>query len=136
MLTTTEVIEKIHAHGQEIANDSLVKVTPKVGVPVAQGDINLWLLPKLPDGCIEAIADAQLAPGTTRGSRHCVRKEDLGHVKFFRLKAPNPLQGPILVFNKPTIIEHPEHGDHQWPACIVAVTYQRRHAEEVRRVQD
>lgn len=136
MLTATEVIEQIHAHGQEIANDSLVKVTPEIGVPVAQGDINLWLLPKLPDRVIEAVPDAQLAPGTTRGSRHCIRLSDMGHVKFYRLSNPNPLQGPILVFEKEATIEHPEHGDQLWPAGIVAVTYQRRHADEVRRAQD
>jgi hypothetical protein len=33
-------------------------------------------------------------------------------------------------------IEHPEHGDRIWPAGIVAVTYQRRHAIELKRSQD
>ena len=136
MLSVQEAIEQIHSHGAKIANDSLRIIEPIVGIPVAQGDINLWMLLDLPEGCVETIADPQLAPGSTRGSRHCIKKEDLQHVKFFKLKNPNPLQGPILVFEKPTIIEHPEHGDHQWPVCIVAVTYQRRHSEEIRRVQD
>jgi hypothetical protein len=60
----------------------------------------------------------------------------MAHVKFYRLANPNPLQGPILVFERETTIEHPEHGDQLWPAGVVAVTYQRRHAEEIRRSQD
>jgi hypothetical protein len=106
------------------------------GTPVAQGDINLWLLPKLPESAIQAFSGRQLAPGTTRGSRHCIKAEDMNAVEFYRLPDPNPLQGPILVFTRSITIEHPEHGDQIWPAGIVAVTYQRRHAIELKRSQD
>ena len=41
-----------------------------------------------------------------------------------------------MVFDKETTIEHPEHGNQIWPAGIVAVTYQRRHAAEIKRSQD
>lgn len=136
-LQPTQVIEQIHTHGQSIANDSTVTVSPVVGVPVAQGDINLWLLPKLPDGVMEAAPNCQLAPGTTRGSRHCIKQSDMAHVKFYRLSNPNPLQSGIMVFEKETTIEHPEHGNQIWSdGSIVAVTYQRRHAIEVKRSQD
>lgn len=134
MKTVIETIQEIHAF--KVADDSLKVIEPVVGVPVAQGDINLWLLPKLPEEVIEASPDPQLAPGTTRGSRHCVRQADMDHVKFYRLINPNPLQGPILVFENETTIEHPEHGDQLWPAGVIAITYQRRHAEEIRRSQD
>jgi len=136
MKTVIETIQEIHDFGNKVADDSLKVIAPIVGVPVAQGDINLWLLPKLPDGVVEALPDPQLAPGTTRGSRHCIRQSDMKHTKFYGLANPNPLQGPILVFEKETTIEHPEHGDQLWPAGVVAVTYQRRHAEEIRRSQD
>jgi hypothetical protein len=136
MKTVTETIQEIHAYGTKVADDSLKVIEPIVGIPVAQGDINLWLLPKLPDGAVESLSDPQLAPGTTRGSRHCIRQSDLAHVRFYRLSNPNLLQGPILIFKKETVIEHPEHGDQLWPAGIVAVTYQRRYAEEIRRSQD
>lgn len=135
-MQVTTIIEEIHAHGKSIANDSIVRVTPEIGVPVAQGDINLWLLSKLPDNAIETVPNRQLAPGTTRGSRHCIKAEDIPYVKFYRLANPNPLQGGIMVFDREVTIEHPEHGDQVWPAGIVAVTYQRRHAAELKRSQD
>jgi hypothetical protein len=94
------------------------------------------LLPKLPDGVVPIAPNHQLAPGSTRGSRHCIRHADMPHVQFYGWLNANPLEGPILVFEKETMIEHPEHGDQLWPPCIVAITYQRRHAEEVRRVTD
>lgn len=136
-LTPIQVIKEIHSHGHQIADDSAVQINPTTGGPVAQGDINLWLLPKLPDNAIESEPNCQLAPGATRGSRHCIKRSDMPHVKFYRLVKPNPLQGGVMVFEKETTIEHPEHGDQVWPAnSIVAVTYQRRHAIEVRRTQD
>lgn len=136
ILTPVQAIEKIHAHGQQIADDRTVRVNPTIGIPVAQGDINLWLLPNLPDNAIEADPNCQLAPGTTRGSRHCIAQSDMPHVKFYRLTDPNPLQGGIMVFDREVTIEHPEHGNQIWPAGIIAVTYQRRHAAEVKRSQD
>lgn len=135
-MQATTIIKQIHEHGLSIADDSTVRVHPVIGVPVAQGDINLWLLPELPSGVIEAAPNRQLAPGTTRGSRHCIADKDMNHVKFYRLPNPNPLQGGIMVFDKETTIEHPEHGNQIWPAGIVAVTYQRRHAAEIKRSQD
>lgn len=135
-LQPTQVIKEIHSHGQQIADDRTVRINPTIGVPVAQGDINLWLLPRLPDGAIEAAPNGQLAPGTTRGSRHCIAQSDMPHVQFYRLPNPNPLQGGIMIFDKEVTIEHPEHGDQIWPAGIVGVTYQRRHAIEVKRSQD
>lgn len=135
-MQSTRVINEIHAHGKAIANDSIVRVNPEIGVPVAQGDINLWLLPKLPDGAIEAYPDRQLAPGTTKGSRHCIKTSDMNSVKFYKLVNSNPLQGGVMIFSREVTIEHPEHGDQIWPAGIVAVTYQRRHAIEIKRSQD
>jgi hypothetical protein len=135
-MQATTIIKEIHAHGLSIADDSTVRVDPEIGIPVAQGDINLWLLPELPANVIEAAPDRQLAPGTTRGSRHCIKQFDMQHVKFYRLPKPNPLQGGIMVFEQETTIEHPEHGDQIWPTGIVAVTYQRRHAAEIKRSQD
>lgn len=136
-MQAVEVLKEIHAHGQEIADDSTKRINPIVGVPIAQGDVNFWLLPKVPDAAIAAKPISQLAPGNTRGSRHCIRQKDMAHVRFFRLPNPNPLQGLILCFDEETTIEHPEHGDHIYPkGAIVAVTFQRRYADELRRIED
>lgn len=131
-------ISQLLAHGQENADDSLKKIPAnlKPGTFASQGDVNFIILEKLPLGCVQVPVVAQLAPGTTRGSRHCIKQSDLHKVKAYRLPNPNPIQGPILEFLEEVTIEHPEHGDQLWPPCIVAVTYQRKHAEELRRVQD
>jgi hypothetical protein len=135
-MQATSIIQQIHQHGKSVADDTTRVIDPTIGIPVAQGDINLWSLPTLPSNAIETAPNCQLAPGTTRGSRHCIKQSDMPHVKFYRLPQPNSLQGGIMVFDRSITIEHPEHGDHIWPAGIVAVTYQRRHAAEVKRSQD
>ncbi len=137
MKTATEIINQIQSYGEQTANDSTIRIVPEVGKYAAQGDVNFIFLPKVPKGAVSAEPVIQLAPGNSKGSRHCIRLADINHVQFFKLPNPNPLQGPILVFNEETMIEHPEHGNHVYPkGSIVAVTYQRRYAEELRRVED
>lgn len=133
-----ETLSQIHEHGVRVADDSL-KVVPSdfpIGQYIPQGDINIFRLPEVPESAIPAELSAQLAPGTTRGSRHCIKSEDLSKCEFFRLSNPNALQGPIIIFREPVTIEHPEHGDQLWPAAVVAITYQRRYADEIKRIQD
>lgn len=137
MKSAIATLNQIHAYGKQSADDSTKYITPEIGKYAAQGDVNFIFLPKVPKGAVKAEPISQLAPGNTRGSRHCIRLTDMKHVQFFKLRHPNPLQGLILVFNKETTIEHPEHGDHVYPAgTIVAVTYQRRYADELRRIED
>ena len=138
MKTAIETLNLIHQHGAGVADDSL-RVIPDdfpVGQYIPQGDINIIRLAQVPEGATPAEPRAQLAPGSTRGSRHCIKAEDLFKCSFFKLPKPNPLQGPIIIFHQPVTIEHPEHGDQLWPIGVVAITYQRRHADEIRRIQD
>lgn len=136
-MEATQVLDKIQQYGQSIADSSTRKITPTVGQYIPQGDVNFVVLPQIPEGAIACKTFTQLAPGTTRGSRHCIKQSDLLSVESFRLPSPNPLQGPILKLHKSITIEHPEHGDQVWPAnTIIAVTYQRRYADEVKRIQD
>jgi hypothetical protein len=136
-LTPIQTLDQIQEHGIQTANDSLVVITdPVVGTPVAQGDLNLWWLAELPKSAVPAAVNAQLAPGTTRGSRHCIKAEDLLYVEFYRLDNATVLHGPVLKFTQPVTIEHPEHGNQLWPAGIVAITYQRLHAAELKRNAD
>lgn len=138
MKTAIETLTQIHDHGKNVADDSL-QVIPNdlpVGQYIPQGDINIIRLGNVPENAIPSEPSAQLAPGTTRGSRHCIKADDLSKCRFFKLPNPNALQGPIIVFYEPVTIEHPEHGDQVWPECVVAVTYQRRYADEVKRIQD
>lgn len=136
-MLATQVLEEIQQHGQPLTDD--IKIVPdnaEVGQYVPQGDINLIRLPELPSGVAPQQPNPQLAPGTTRGSRHCIRESDMPHVEFFGFTDARPLEGPILVFGKRTVIEHPEHKHISFPAGIWAVTYQRRHADGIRRISD
>jgi hypothetical protein len=138
MKTATAVFDEIVQHAGK-HSDGTTKHVPvlKLGEWVAQGDVNFVALSKVPDRARPTAPVSQLAPGNTRGSRHCIKREDLGKVEFFALPYPNPLQGVILKINAPIIVEHPEHGDHVWyKGAIVLVTFQRKYAEELRRIED
>lgn len=143
MSNAVAVLKKIHAHGVECAKAiaDIIVITPEMittpGAWFAQGDVNFTPLPAIPKNAIVATPVSQLASGTSRGSRHCIRVADMANVEFFAKPHPNELEGLILRFNAPTTIEHPEHKHHVYPAgAIVAVTFQRAYAEELRRSQD
>lgn len=138
MTSATEIIQKIHRHGTENACDDtyFVPIDFPIGQYLPQGDINILRLSSVPKEMVQIEPQAQLAPGTSRGSRHCIREEDLKHCTFYAFLDANPLEGPVIVFDDPVTIEHPEHRNYVWPAGIVAIGYQRRLANEIKRVQD
>lgn len=138
MQTAAEIIQQVHAHGQENACDEtfVVPTDFPVGQYLPQGDLNILRLAAVPKGMVQVEKQAQLAPGTSRGSRHCIKAEDLAHCTFYGFLDANPLEGPVIVMDAPTTIEHPEHRDYVWPAGVIAIGYQRRFADEIRRSQD
>lgn len=137
MNAATETMAKIREHGKEVADDSMREVGAlSPGDFTAQGDVMIWKLDKIPPSCIASQPVRQLAPGTTKGSRHCIRESDIPHCEFFVLSNPNALQGPIIKAKHPFVVEHPEHGDQKFPAGVWAITYQRAYAEELRAVAD
>ena len=76
----------------------------------------------------------QLAPGTSKGSRHILTTKG---VKAFKLPNESPLEGPVLCCPEGLTVEHPEHGDITMKeAGWYAVTYQRAFAEEIKRQAD
>lgn len=132
-----DVFKQIQQHAEAQKNGSERKINPVVGQYYPQGDLNFWPLSQVPETAIPAPAVAQLAPGNSRGSRHCIADSCLNLVEFYSLPNPNELQGPILRLLGLTRITHPEHGDHLYPAgTILAVTYQRRYANDLKRMQD
>ena len=137
MTTATKMMEQIRKHGKQVADDSPRTVGDLVaGDFTAQGDVMFWRLGELPSGCTPYSTVSQLAPGNTKGSRHCILEADLQHCEFYVLPNANPLQGPIIKAAKPITVEHPEHGNQTLPAGNWLVTYQRAHANELRRVAD
>jgi len=134
-MDAVKTMEAIRTHGKKVADDSQREVgSLRPGDYTAQGDVMFWFLDSLPDGCNPVPAVNQLAPGTTKGSRHCIA--DLTHCELFTRDNANVLQGPIIRASEPFTVEHPEHGNQVLPAGVWAVTYQRAHAKELRRVAD
>jgi hypothetical protein len=138
MQTAVQIIEQVHAHGKQNACDDtfIVPEDFPVGQYLPQGDLNILRLAVVPEGMVQAEKQAQLAPGTSRGSRHCIKAEDLVQCTFYAFLDANPLEGPVIALDAPITIEHPEHRDYVWPAGVVAIGYQRRLADEIRRSQD
>ena len=134
-ITAEKAYEQVASHAEKIKNDEHQTVeTCSPGDAWAQGDLLLVCLDSLPKGC-ERIAkpDAQLAPGSTQGSRHVLASSG---VTQYRLADATPLDGPILESTVPLTVTHPEHGDVTLPAGVWAVVYQRAYADKLRRVQD
>jgi hypothetical protein len=108
-----------------------------IGAYCAQGDLNIWRIEKIPYGFKPTAVKQQLAIGNTKGSRHCLREEDLANVEAYESDATNPLIGQVLVLKEDIVITHPEHKHQRWPkGFIIGITYQRQFAEELRRVVD
>ena len=108
-----------------------------VGDFARQGDVFITLIDRVPAGCtLVKKPSAQLAPGNTRGSRHCI--QSLRGVKVYQLKEPSAYDGPIIESKNEMTIDHPEHGNWILPAGCYAISYQRTEDSEgkTRRVQD
>jgi hypothetical protein len=135
-LTAEKTLKQIQRHAEKIKNDeahTLVDMTP--GDMWAQGDVGLICLAALPKGCVlEKKPSAQLAPGTTQGSRHCIT--DLSSVRLHRLADPTPLDGPIIEAPSGVTVDHPEHGSISLPPGLYGCVYQRAFSDDLRRVQD
>lgn len=135
-MKATAVMQQVLDQGKQKANaDARIVGALSHGDFVAQGDVNFWYLESIPRGCSLVKQPAkQLAPGTTKGSRH--ELQSFENCAIYQLNSPNELQGPVLEASAPITITHPEHGDITLPRGVYLVTYQRQFAEELRRVRD
>jgi len=135
MLSTEKLLKTIQS--ESVISDA-EQVFPIAATPdcdyVRQGDVYVWLVSKLPKNCEPAKAIEQLAPGTTKGARHCL--DSLDGVTMFVRSDANELQGPFIRLECERVITHPEHGDWRLPAGLYEITYQRAFADELRRVRD
>lgn len=95
----------------------------KVGQAIRQGDIYVTRIAVLPAEAHARTNDRQLAPGTTRGSRHVVA----GDVEVYTHDAGSwsRLIGPVIVASKRFRIDHPEHAAFDLPPGVYQVTFQR-----------
>lgn len=136
-MTAKKSFEAVQNSAEKIRNNEAQRF-PEAASPgdcFRQGDIYIELLAELPAKLVLAKKqEAQLAPGTTKGSRHIL--DSLDGVEVFSLECPTALDGPVLKIKKERVVTHPEHGNVILPPGIYGVTYQRAYAEELRRVAD
>lgn len=125
----------------------ILDASDRIGTAVRQGDVYLRVVPNdYPRG--EETPQRQLAPGTTRGSRHVV--DSVPDVYSAPDKFPviqgepsgfvRVLHGPVLVLTagEEAVVDHPEHRPAILKGPLVCrVEYQRDFTSEViRRVED
>ena len=98
------------------------------GDMLAHGDLGLLMLAELPSGAvlIEKPEGGQLAPGNSKGSRHCIPERFLDSIEFYAINDGDRLSDLILVASEPFDLTHPEHADHLgYPAAIYRVRHQQ-----------
>lgn len=147
MAVSTDVtLDIIRAQGHAVAKDDAVwidaaaykRLPAQAGGTIfaQQGDVYLRKLGDVPADASQIAPYLQLVPGESLGSRHTL--DSLDGVQMFLPAQRTPLQGPILVLSQMRHIVHPKHGDICGiPAgAVIAVTYQRLYADDVRRVED
>lgn len=108
-----------------------------IGQFIRQGDVYLECIEKQSKEYTEVTQDRQLAPGTTKGSRHII-KANPGVTIYTSKQSRGFLMGPQIVAKDRFILEHPEHAHFSLPAGTYQARYQQEWTEkdEVRRVRD
>lgn len=133
-MNTTQ-LQRINLENHEvIINNEPKKLSLSPGDVVHQGDLTLVSIKKLPKSAKE-IQEKQLATGNTKGSRHILENgkvykansnEICDLIKEVCPKSKVVGKYTDIVFLTPSILTHPEHGDHVYETegCI-AVVHQR-----------
>ena len=134
-MNAVKTFKSIKTHAESIKNDETQSlVAPSQGDAWAQGDLLIVCLENVPKDAEAAPLVAQLAPGNTQGSRHCLTS--LHGISMFKAKSAGPLDGPVFEAKSGCEIDHPEHGNLILPPGVYGAVYQRQYAEDLRRVQD
>lgn len=128
------LVDSLHAVTEvETSGKARVKVGPVVITHMEktdffrQGDIYIQRVNSIPRVRLVETKEPQLALGNTRGSRHCIATQDLGHVKIYREKVTSSLlQGPYLEASTLFTVTHPDHNHVTLPAGKYRVVYQRQ----------
>lgn len=100
------------------------------GTMWAQGDIGILRIAELPKGAakIEMLPGGQIAPGTTRGSRHCLDERTQRAAQLYRFPGDQMSDLCLRVADEWTL-EHPEHVHCTFDAGL----YQFVHEQNERR---
>tara|TARA_Y100000310_G_scaffold213286_1_gene214204 strand:- start:8310 stop:8723 length:414 start_codon:yes stop_codon:yes gene_type:complete len=137
-MNAVEEMKKVKESAEKIKNDEPQRFPEAAsnGDAFRQGDIYITKISGVLASKHRLVDQpaAQLAPGTTRGSRHIL--DSLDGVELYIVKDADALTGPLVVTLKERVVTHPEHGDVILPPGCYAITYQRAYADELRRVAD
>jgi hypothetical protein len=137
MTTALQAFNRIQTQAESIRSDEPQKFpeAASVGEGARQGDIYIVLLANIPSNARRmARPNPQLAPGTTRGSRHIL--DSLEGVEMFTIPNADQLTGPVFRSYRERVVTHPEHGDFILPPRCYSIWFQRQHADTLRRVAD
>ena len=92
------------------------------GDEIRQGDVYLYRLGRAPEHG-PLIASRQLAPGTSKGSRHIME----GPVSLYENPDGDDLGGPYVHVRSRTELTHPEHAHVSLPPGWYETRYQRQY---------
>ncbi len=132
-VTVSEFVTKVEQAAAGSPNTLRFVRTMKVGEGhVRQGDIYIWRIEAVPEGCTERKSN-QLAEGASIGQRHMIGAK----AKLYDLpqKLRHELLGPVFVLTEREIGTHPEHAHYSLPSGVYQVGYQLNEQTR-RRVQD
>lgn len=133
--TITESYNKIQAFADSPLGDMRVLDEIPVGYHVRQGDLYITAVSGFDKALFEKTENRQLAPGTSKGSRHTVsdavtvlkpKTEGQTEVKRGsgnRLTSVKVI-GPVIVAKDRFTVSHPQHADMSCPAGTYQVSYQ------------
>lgn len=135
----TAVKELREASDEAIDNGQPVQIPAAIapGDMLPQGDVGLLMLSEIPHAAtrLPCPDGGQLAPGTSKGSRHCIPQEFWKSLTFYRISDGDELSDIVIEASKPFDLVHPEHADHLgYPAGVYRVRHQQN--EQRQRVID
>lgn len=141
MSTVAEIIESLQSQAAEFMEAQNVSVPPyaAIGDAVRQGDLYFVVAdPNDVSGYSRPAAPSRkIAFGDTKGSRHEIR--DLSTVEVWLppdYGQDESLNGPFLVANADTYVDHPQHGSVLIPAGLAVHVYYQQNwnvVEQARR---
>jgi len=134
MTTINKTLDNIkQSAATHTAQERFVR-TMQIGEWFAQGDLDIIQITKIEFDSLKGVkTQHQLAPGSTKGSRHIASNG----VQVFTNKNNDALAGPVLSATARWSVTHPEHADVSLPAGYYRIDYQRDYElEERERVRD
>ncbi len=107
---------------------------------IRQGDVMLYMCEPFSDDELdswERTTDMQLAPGSSKGSRHIMEDPSKVEIYITPRSRVEPLVGPRLRVLERTLLTHPDHNLVSLPAGDYYIRFQRDlEREEIERLAD